>query len=177
MLRAAAQLRHLIPQLEIRTVGSGPQYKRLRGICAGLHLDDTVHWLGDVPLSRLAAEYNRAHVFCLPSLQEGFGIVFLEAMAAGNQLLPFGPRLSRKWFNGILVEPESSEALADGRDASLCSSLASASCRDGEQFDVRRVARSFLLEIANVAPKKAGGSRRCKPIKNEISAKVFSQGR
>ena len=44
-----------IPQLEIRIVGNGPQYKRLRGICAELRLMTIVHWLGDVPLARLAA--------------------------------------------------------------------------------------------------------------------------
>jgi glycosyltransferase involved in cell wall biosynthesis len=181
LLRAAAQLRQVIPQLEIRIVGNGPQYKRLQGICTELHLERIVRWLGDVPLARLAQEYMRADVFCLPSLQEGFGIVFLEAMAAGKPIVAVRagavPEVVR---NGILVEPESPEAVADGivrlyRDPCLCSSLASAGSRDVEQFDVRRVARLFLLEVTKVAPGIAAGSRTCEPIQNPIPAKVFSQ--
>src|SRR5205814_8218600 len=38
-------------------------------------------WLGDDERARALAE---ADVFCLPSAQEGFGIVFLQAMAAGR---------------------------------------------------------------------------------------------
>ena len=158
LLQAAAQLRHIIPRLEIRIVGNGPEYKRLREICTGLRLDTIVHWLGDVSLAGLAQEYNRANVFCLPSLQEGFGIVFLEAMAAGKPIVAVRaaavPEVVR---NGVLAEPENAESLAEGilrlyRNPELCRSLASAGRAQVENFDVHRVARSFLSEIAKVAP-------------------------
>jgi glycosyltransferase involved in cell wall biosynthesis len=183
LLRAAAQLRQLIPQLEIRIVGNGPQYKRLQGICAELRLDGIVHWLGDLPLEKLAQEYKRAHVFCLPSLQEGFGIVFLEAMAAGKPIVAVrASAVPEVVQSGILVEPDNPEALADGiirlyRDPYLCSSLAFAACRDVEQFDVHRIARLFLSEVAKVAPEIAARSRTCEPIQDCIPAGVFSQGR
>jgi len=162
LLHAAAQLRHAIPQLEIRIIGNGPEYRKLQGIVKDLHLERTVSWIGDVTLARLAQEYNRAHVFCLPSLQEGFGIVFLEAMAAGKPIVAVRsaavPEVVR---NGILVEPESAEALAVGilrlyRSPDLRDSLASAGCRDVENFDVDRVARVFLSEVAKVVPGIAG---------------------
>lgn len=183
LLRAAAQLRQVIPELEIRIVGNGPQYKSLRVLCTELHLEGIVRWLGDLPLTKLAEEYKRARVFCLPSVQEGFGIVFLEAMAAGKPIVAARvaavPEVVK---SGILVQPESAEALADGilclyRDPCLCSSLASAGCLDVEQFDVHRVARLFLSEVAKVAPKITAGSGTWEPSQNRISAKVFSQGR
>jgi glycosyltransferase involved in cell wall biosynthesis len=158
LLEAASLLRDRIPQLEIRIVGNGPEYEELQQICAGLHLKSTVRWLGDVSRSELAAEYNRAHVFCLPSVQEGFGIVFLEAMAAGKPIVAARaaaiPEVVR---NGILVEPENSEALAEGiirlyRDPELRSSLAASGLRDVEQFEVSRVSRRFLSAVASVAP-------------------------
>ena len=158
LLHAAAQLRHTIPRLEIRIVGNGPEYKKLRQICTGLRLDAIVHWLGDVSLAGLAQEYNRANVFCLPSLQEGFGIVFLEAMAAGKPIVAVRaaavPEVVR---NGILAEPENAESLGAGidrlyRNPDLCRSLASAGSAEVENFDVRRVAWLFLSEISKVVP-------------------------
>jgi glycosyltransferase involved in cell wall biosynthesis len=158
LLQAASLLRDRIPQLEIRIVGNGPEYSKLQQICVDLHLESTVRWLGDVSMSVLAAEYNRAHLFCLPSVQEGFGIVFLEAMAAGKPIVAARaaavPEVVR---NGILVEPENPEALAEGitrlyRDSELRDSLASRGLRDVEQFEMSRVGRRFLSAVASVAP-------------------------
>ncbi len=164
LLQAAAQLRHTIPGLQIRIVGNGPEYKRLREICTELRLDAIVHWLGDVSQAKLAQEYNRANVFCLPSLQEGFGIVFLEAMAACKPIVAVRasavPEVVR---NGILAEPENAESLAAGidrlyRNPDLCRSLASAGSAEVKHFDVHRVARLFLSEIAKVVPTMDLGS-------------------
>jgi glycosyltransferase involved in cell wall biosynthesis len=163
LLRAAALLGHTIPELKLRIVGNGPQYGRLRRLCAELRLDSVVQWLGDLPLARLAEEYKRADVFCLPSLQEGFGIVFLEAMAAGKPIVAARvaavPEVVR---HGILVQPEDPEALADGidrlyRSSYLRTSLGSAGSRDVEQFDMHRVAGLFLSEVAKVVPRVAAG--------------------
>ena len=60
---------------------------RLRSLWRELHLESTVKWIGDVTQRQLAAEYRHADIFCLPSVQEGFGIVFLEAMAAGKPIV------------------------------------------------------------------------------------------
>ena len=83
LLHAAAVLRTRIPDVQIRIVGQGPDYPRLVRLHGELGLGESVILLGDVSRERLAAEYVGADVFCLPSVQEGFGIVFLEAMAAG----------------------------------------------------------------------------------------------
>lgn len=86
LLRAAALLRGRIPRLEVRIVGNGPEARRLQSIYREMGLESVVQWLGDVSMRSLASEYNRADAFCLPSVQEGFGIVFLEAMAAAKHL-------------------------------------------------------------------------------------------
>jgi glycosyltransferase involved in cell wall biosynthesis len=106
----------------------------------------------------LAAEYNRADVFCLPSVQEGFGIVFLEAMAASKPIVAVHaaavPEVVR---NGVLVEPDNPEALANAlilldRDPDLRQWLGAAGRRAVEEFDMHLVAKQFLSEVARVAP-------------------------
>lgn len=158
LLGAAGLLRNDIPELELRIVGNGPEHSRLQGICKQMGLEKVVQWLGDASMSSLAEEYNHCDVFCLPSVQEGFGIVLLEAMAAGKPIVAARaaaiPEVVR---NGILVEPENPEALADAicrlyHDAELRRSLGSAGLRDVEEFEMNRVARKFLAEIGRVAP-------------------------
>jgi glycosyltransferase involved in cell wall biosynthesis len=158
LLRAVAVLHNRVPPLEVRIVGRGPEYQRLRKLSSALRIEQTVRWLGDFSLTHLAAEYNRCDLFCLPSAQEGFGIVFLEAMAAAKPIVAARsaavPEVVR---HGILVSPDDPEALADAilllyRDPDLRASLALAGSRDVEQFEMRAVAKRFLKEVAKVAP-------------------------
>lgn len=158
LLQAAALLRDRIPQLEVRIVGNGPERRKLQQICVELDLEPVVHWLGDATMDTLAAEYNRADLFCLPSVQEGFGIVFLEAMAAGKPIVAARaaaiPEVVR---NGILAEPEDAESLAEAifrlySDPDLRTSLGASGLRDVEQYEMHRVASLFLTEVAKIAP-------------------------
>jgi glycosyltransferase involved in cell wall biosynthesis len=154
LLEAAAQLRERIPALQVRIVGGGPELARLRRLWEWKRLGGTVRWLGDLTQPELAAEYQRADVFCLPSVQEGFGIVFLEAMAAGKPIVAArAAAVPEVVTQGLLVEPESEEALARTidrlyREPQLRASLASEGRRIVEQYDAPRVARLFLKEAA-----------------------------
>lgn len=158
LLRASSLLQERVPELEVRIAGNGPESNRLHHICSELRLERTVRWLGDVSMDELAAEYGRAHVFCLPSVQEGFGIVFLEAMAAGKPIIAARaaavPEVVR---NGLLVEPANPEALANAilrlyGDRELRVSLGEAGRRDVERFAMLRVAKQFLEEVGRIAP-------------------------
>lgn len=158
LLHATGLLRKTIPELEVRIVGGGPEYKHLQGVSRELDLGPAVQWVGDVSIARLAEEYNRCDVFCLPSAQEGFGIVFLEAMAAGKPIVAARaaavPEVVR---DGLLVEPENCEALAEAigllyRDRDLRDSLSSAGLRNVERYEMNRVAARFLLQVSTVAP-------------------------
>jgi glycosyltransferase involved in cell wall biosynthesis len=161
LLRSVALLRDRIPQFELRIVGNGPENARLRQIASDLRLESIVRWLGDVNRETLATEYGRCHVFCLPSVQEGFGIVFLEAMAAGKPIVAARvaavPEVVRAGMEGLLVEPENPEALAEAlltlyRDPELRNSLGSAGARRVEEFEMHRVAALFLRQVAKFVP-------------------------
>ena len=150
LLRAAASLRPRIPDLEVRIVGNGPCTGRLQELWREWKLEQTVTWLGDIPRSRLAAEYSRCDVFCLPSVQEGFGIVLLEAMAAGKPIVASrAAAIPEVVPYGMLVQPDNTEALAEGIEALYRSPEQRASiARAGEvwveRFDAPRVARTFI---------------------------------
>lgn len=158
LLHAVALLRDRVPGLEVRIAGGGPEYQRLRQLSSDLRIETMLHWLGNVSLNGLAAEYNRSDIFCLPSVQEGFGIVFLEAMAAGKAIVAArAAAVPEVVTNGMLVPPEDPEALADGilrvyRDPDLRNSLAAAGLRHVEQFEMHRVAERFIAEIAKIVP-------------------------
>lgn len=150
LLRAAALLRDRIPNLEFRIVGNGPERDRLHSLHRDLNLGATIQWVGDVNLGSLAAEYSRADVFCLPSVQEGFGIVFLEAMAAGKPIVAVrSAAVPEVVQNGLLAEPDDHESLAESiftyhRNPDLRAAYGAAGLRDVEQFDKPRVAARFL---------------------------------
>ena len=161
LLHAAAALRSRIPELEVRMVGNGPCNSAWRALARELKLEGVVTWLGDVTRAELAAEFNRAQLFCLPSVQEGFGIVLLEAMAAGRPIVAArAGAVPEVAPHGLLVEPENAEALAAGIEALYGSEeqrtvQAKAGAAWVEQFESTQVARQFLEAIA---PGRASGA-------------------
>jgi len=161
LLGAAARLRSEIPILEIRIVGDGPEAARLHQLARTLQLEETVVWLRQLAADELTREYSAADVFCMPSVQEGFGIVFLEAMAAGLPIVAANaaavPEVVR---HGLLAAPESDEELAHAimqlyRQPQLRRALAERGQEDVRQYDAAIVARQFLSAIgAGADPQK-----------------------
>jgi len=153
LLRAAAQLRARIPKLRVRIVGSGPEGEEFRAVWRAEGLEPVVEWLGDVSFAQLAREYNACDIFCLPSVQEGFGIVFLEAMAAGKPIVAArAAAIPEVLPQGVLTDPGNADAIAQAietlyADAPRRSALAAQGLERVEQFDAGRVARLFLSEL------------------------------
>jgi len=157
LLRAAAALAMRIPNLELRIVGNGPCAARWQSLAADLKLRGAVAWLGDVSRSQLVDEYRACDLFCLPSVQEGFGIVLLEAMAAGKAIVASrAAAIPEVVPHGALVEPGNPEALAAAiedlyRSPAKRAELGRAGAQWVEQFDAPRVARLFLEAASGVA--------------------------
>ena len=158
LLQAAASLGRRIPELEVRIVGGGPETARLHRISRELRLEGTVSWVGNATPNALASEYNQADVFCLPSVQEGFGIVFLEAMAAGKPIIAArAAAVPEVVQHGLLVEPENSEAIAAAinavyADSELRRRLGAAGKIDVKQYEMKRVAAQFLRACVECSP-------------------------
>ena len=157
LLRAARTLRSRIQGLAVRIVGEGPESVPLRRLAQDLGLADMVTFLGEIPRQALAVEYVGADCFCLPTVQEGFGIVFTEAMAAGLPVVACRaaavPEVVEDGRTGFLVKPRSPEELAIAMEKLLTSPALRREFGDNgrrrvEALDLPRVAAQMLEVLA-----------------------------
>lgn len=172
LLRALPRVLDRVPDARLRVVGDGPETPALRRLARDLRLGEAVRFLGAVEDTReLRREYASASVFCLPSRQEGFGIVFLEAMAAGLPIVAGRagavPEVVPDGEVGRLVAPTDREALAGAlvrllRDSEVRREMARRGRRRVRGFTWPRVARRFLRAVglvgAGAAPELEVGS-------------------
>ena len=115
LLRACAAARQTGVDIELTVVGRGGEENRLRDIAE--QLDVPVCWLGFVDQPQLPEIYGQADAFAFPTLDDPFGIVVLEAAAAGLPVIasPHGGAtadLVRDGHNGFVVEPTDVDAMA-----------------------------------------------------------------
>ena len=115
LIHATVQLRTRIAGLHLVAVGGGDDLGRLRGLVTELDAQDCIHFLEGLSREELAACYAQADVFALPSAGEGFGLVFLEAMAFGKPIVgaAIGGAIDliEDHANGLSVLPHDKEGL------------------------------------------------------------------
>jgi glycosyltransferase involved in cell wall biosynthesis len=83
VLRAFAQVQADHPEATLEVIGDGPARERLERLAKSLSIKEKVTFHGFVSEEDKIEILNRADVFVFASKQEGFGLVLLEAMAAG----------------------------------------------------------------------------------------------
>jgi glycosyltransferase involved in cell wall biosynthesis len=158
LLRALARVRERVPDVHLRIVGGGPEIPALRTLAGELELGDSLTLHGALAEDRQVREaYFAAHVFCLPSRQEGFGIVFLEAMAAGLPVVAARagavPEVVEEGETAILVPPGDPDPLADAlvrllQDPVAARRMGEAGLRRARRYDLEPVARAFLDAVS-----------------------------
>jgi glycosyltransferase involved in cell wall biosynthesis len=87
ILQALPQIRKNIPDVHYLIVGKGKDRLRIEHLIQQLKLQDCVTLAGFVPDEQLCDYYNLCDLFAMPSKREGFGIVYLEALACGKPTL------------------------------------------------------------------------------------------
>ncbi len=87
IIRSLPQIREQVPDVHYLLVGQGDDRPRIEQLIADLNLQNCVTLAGFVPDEALCDYYNLCDVFAMPSKGEGFGIVYLEALACGKPTL------------------------------------------------------------------------------------------
>ena len=153
-----AALGKLPPTVRLWIAGEGPETAALRAKSAG---DPRVDWLGTITDTEKIARIKGADVLCAPSLRgESFGIVLLEAMAAGTVVVAgdiAGYRnVARPGRDALLVPPGDADALAGAidrvlSDGALSRRLVEAGLARAEDFSMGGLAERYLERYEQIA--------------------------
>jgi glycosyltransferase involved in cell wall biosynthesis len=115
LLRAFAEARKQLPDLELDIAGRGPLEPALKALAAELGIQSSVHFLGHVSPIQSAIEGAAAVV--VPSMGEGFGMVALEAMERARPVIAANigglGELVRDGETGVLVPAGEAGPLTD----------------------------------------------------------------
>ena len=157
VLRAVALLRERLPALRWLVIGDGPELPALRALAGELGLAERVEWAGQLPPERALAELGRAHVMAMPSVDEAFGVAYVEALACGLPAIGCrgegGPEEIAALGGGIVLVPaRDPEALAAAIERSLSDpELAAAARRTAAaHFTWERCGRATVAAYARV---------------------------
>ena len=153
LLGAFSRLKWEWPNLRLLVAGGGePDADSLR-ILSERNLQDVV-FLGRVSDEDKFRYYKTADIYCAPATgRESFGIVLLEAMAAGTPIVASGiegySSVITHGREGLLVPPKDEDALADAlatllKDATLRRRLATAGTMNVQEYRWERVARRVM---------------------------------
>lgn len=165
ILPIAELVRTAVPDVVFLVAGTGPLHEALGADVKARGLAGTVRLVGPIPNRHIANYYAAADVLLMPSDEEGFPRVLLEAQAMG---VPF----VASDVGGVLdmVTPRQAEfvvprrmieAFADGvtrllKDPALRAALAEEGSRNVARFDVHRVTGQL---VAALFPEASAGRR------------------
>lgn len=117
LIEAMAIVHREMSEVELVIVGDGIERSRLEELADKLDLHGNIQFAGQVPQERVPSIMHRADAFVLPSLSESFGIVNLEAMAAGLPIIATKvggiPEIVNEGVNGYLVNAKRPDEIAD----------------------------------------------------------------
>ena len=116
LIRAFVGVQRVLPESRLIVVGAG-RFDRYESAVRNARLHDVV-FRSHVPFAELPRYHHSAHVFCAPNTGfESFGLVLLEAMAAGLPIVASNidafAAVVTHGVEGLLVRPEDPQALAD----------------------------------------------------------------
>jgi glycosyltransferase involved in cell wall biosynthesis len=116
IIQTIPKIRQHLPNVRYLLVGKGSDRPRIEQLICSLDLEQHVTLSGFVADADLGDHYNLCDVFAMPNKTEGFGIVYLEALACGKPTVGGNQDGAQDALCqgklGVLVDPEDVEAIA-----------------------------------------------------------------
>jgi glycosyltransferase involved in cell wall biosynthesis len=108
VIRSLPSVVENVGPVDYRIVGEGDDLPRLRALASDLGVSEYVDFRGSLTDAALRDQYRECSLFVMPSNKEGFGIVFLEAMAYGKPVVGGAhggtPSVVKHGETGLLVD-------------------------------------------------------------------------
>lgn len=117
LIKATAEVAKTIKNVRLIIIGDGEQKDELQELIKSLNLEKEAQLFGFVPPAEVPHYLNLADVFVRPSLDEGFGNSFIEAMACRIPVIGTNvggiPDIIVDGKNGFMVNPADIEGLSE----------------------------------------------------------------
>lgn len=117
---AISRLKNKYPDIKYKIIGDGVERKKLELLARNLRINDKVKFLGKLSHSKVMQHISEADIFSLPSWREGFGVVYIEAMAFGLPVIACKGEgiedVITDSETGLLVESKNVDGLVDKLD-------------------------------------------------------------
>jgi len=167
-IHALAVARGMDSAIQLSIVGSGPDEERLRQLTRDLEVP--VEFLGFIDQPQLAAVCARANAFVFPSIEDEFGFVLLEALAAGLACIasPFAGAthdLVVDGESGLVVDPRDHQRLGEAlaalaRDPALRRRLGECAHRVARERTPRHTAEGYANAAEATRRRRSSRGRR-----------------
>jgi glycosyltransferase involved in cell wall biosynthesis len=122
LIEAMAHAKETLSEYRLILIGQGPQKSELVNTARSLGISDRVDFLGSLSTEQVSDWMRKAKLLVLPSLEEGLGVVLLEALASGTPCVASNVGGISDVISpdvGSLVEPGDSIALAEAMEKAL----------------------------------------------------------
>jgi phosphatidylinositol alpha-1,6-mannosyltransferase len=157
------------PRAELWMVGDGDDRPRLETLALHLGIGGAVTFTGRVSDAELDRRYRRCQFFVMPSRDEGFGLVFVEAMRAGKACIGApgaAAEIIQHGVTGLIADPTRGDELHDAivrllADPAQCAEFGRAgAARFHAEFTAARFAARFAARMPPGRPVAAALDRR-----------------
>jgi glycosyltransferase involved in cell wall biosynthesis len=130
-------------------VGDGPSRSSLQQLASNLGIESRIQWRGQLPQKALAPLYQRAAAIVMPSVDEGLGLVAVEALLCETPVVAF----DSGGLRDVIQHEKTGLLVKTGDRAALASALDDLLARDGRGTQLGRAGRLYALSA--FAPESA----------------------